>query len=306
MTKKTAMVFPGQGSQSVGMLNAYQPHPQVKILQELFSRASEILSYDLLKIIQEGPAEKLNQTEITQPALLVSSVALWEMWKASAEHNPIVFAGHSLGEYSALVCSGVLSFEEGVRCVSNRGKYMQEAVPEGKGAMAAIIGLSPEKIDEICCAVSEGEIVSAANINAPGQIVIAGETHAVDRAMVAAKTAGAKLIKKLDVSVPSHCALMKSAAEKLKILMENMSFHAPHIPVIQNTSASINATIPEIKSALCDQLFSPVRWVESIERLSRDFAPEIIIECGPGKVLAGLNKRIMTIPTISIEEALHV
>lgn len=306
MTKKIAMVFPGQGSQSVGMLNAYLSHPNYKIIEDVFSHASDILSYDLLKIIQEGPAEKLNQTEITQPALLVSSVALWRIWKSTHENNPVVFAGHSLGEYSALVCSGVLSFEEGVSCVANRGKYMQEAVPAGKGSMAAIIGLTPEKIDEICHSVSHGEVVSAANINAPGQIVIAGETQAVERAMVAAKTAGAKLIKKLDVSVPSHCALMKSAAEKLKLLMETMSFNPPSIPVVQNTNARSTDNSAEIKTALFDQLFSPVRWVESMENMARDFAPEIIIECGPGKVLAGLNKRIMTIPTISIEETLHV
>ncbi|MDX2164399.1 MAG: ACP S-malonyltransferase [Gammaproteobacteria bacterium] len=304
--QKIAMVFPGQGSQSVGMLNAFETLPHFSLMQELFAQASDILSYDLWKLIQEGPLEKLNQTEITQPALLVSSVALWKLWKTKSDVMPIVFAGHSLGEYSALVCSGVLSFEEGVKCVANRGKYMQEAVPEGKGAMAAIIGLTPEKIGEICKTASEGEIVSAANINAPGQIVIAGEAQAVDRAMSAAKTAGAKLIKKLDVSVPSHCALMNGAAEKLKLLMDTMNFQKPYIPVIQNTSASVNNSIEEIKTALCDQLFSPVRWVESIERLSRDFAPEVIIECGPGKVLAGLNKRIMTIPTISIEDALHV
>lgn len=304
--QKIAMVFPGQGSQSVGMLNAFHTLPRFSLMQELFAQASDILSYDLWKLIQEGPLEKLNQTEITQPALLVSSVALWKLWKTKSDVMPIVFAGHSLGEYSALVCSGVLSFEEGVKCVANRGKYMQEAVPEGKGAMAAIIGLTPEKIDEICKTVSEGEIVSAANINAPGQIVIAGEAQAVDRAMIAAKMAGAKLIKKLDVSVPSHCALMKGAAEKLKLLMDTMNFQKPDIPVIQNTSASVNNNIEEIKAALCDQLFSPVRWVESIERLSRDFGPEVIIECGPGKVLAGLNKRIMTTPTISIEDALHV
>ena len=304
--QQLAIVFPGQGSQSVGMLNAYHTLPRFSLMQELFSQASDILSYDLWKMIQEGPAEKLNQTEITQPALLVSSVALWTLWKTQSDITPAVFAGHSLGEYSALVCSGVLSFEEGVKCVANRGKYMQEAVPEGKGAMAAIIGLTPEKIDEICHSVSQGEIVSAANINAPGQIVIAGETKAVDRAMVAAKEAGAKLIKKLDVSVPSHCALMKSAADKLKILMDNMKFNIPQIPVIQNTSASSTNNIVEIKTALFQQLSSPVRWVESIEALSRDFAPEVIIECGPGKVLAGLNKRIMTIPTISIEDALHV
>lgn len=305
MTKKIAVVFPGQGSQSIGMLNKFIPlYPDIT---EIFNTASEILKYDLLKIITEGPVEKLNQTEITQPALLVASVALWKLWKInSPSDHPIVLAGHSLGEYSALVCSGVLRFEDAVMCVSNRGKYMQEAVPEGKGAMAAIIGLSPEVIDDICQAASEGQVVSAANINAPGQIVIAGEVHAVDRAMVAAKEAGAKLIKKLDVSVPSHCALMNSAADKLKILLASINFHEPRIPVIQNTTASATNTIADIKSALFEQLSQPVRWVACVENMTRDFVPDIIIECGPGKVLAGLNKRIVNIPTISIEEALHV
>ncbi len=303
MTKRLAIVFPGQGSQSVGMLAKFNH----EIIAEMFSQASDILHYDLLKIITDGPAEKLNQTEITQPALLVASVALWKILKKNnPELNPVVFAGHSLGEYSALVCAGVLNFADAVKCVSNRGKYMQEAVPEGQGAMAAIIGLTPEKIDEICQEASQGESVSAANINAPGQIVIAGSTAAVERAMVAAKQAGAKLIKKLDVSVPSHCALMNSAADKLKMLLENTEFKSPAISVIQNVNAASTNNIAYIKQALFKQLSSPVRWVESMEVMARDFKPEIIIECGPGKVLAGLNKRIVDIPTLSIEEALHV
>lgn len=303
MSKKIAMVFPGQGSQSIGMLDKFN----AEIITETFSQASQILHYDLWDVIKNGPAEKLNQTEITQPALLVSSVALWKLWKKNnPEISPVVLAGHSLGEYSALVCSGVLSFEDAVKCVSNRGKYMQEAVPEGKGAMAAIIGLTPDVINDICKKASEGQVVSAANINAPGQIVIAGDVQAVDRAMIAAKEAGAKLIKKLDVSVPSHCALMNSAADQLKILLEKTIFNSPHISVIQNTTAAATQNVDQIKQSLFDQLFSPVRWVECMETLVRDFESEIIIECGPGKVLAGLNKRIVSIPTISIEEALHV
>jgi [acyl-carrier-protein] S-malonyltransferase len=303
MSKKIAMVFPGQGSQSVGMLAKFND----EIVLDTFARASKILSYDLLDIIKKGPAEKLNQTEITQPALLTASVALYKLWRKNyPDITPVAFAGHSLGEYSALVCSGVLNFEDGVKCVSNRGKYMQQAVPQGKGAMAAIIGLSPEIINEICQKSSQGQVVSAANINAPGQIVIAGETHAVERAMAAAKEAGAKLIKKLDVSVPSHCALMNSAADKLKIFLETLHFNMPIIPVIQNTTAATTSDIAEIKKSLFDQLSSPVRWVESMETMARDFEPEVIIECGPGKILAGLNKRIVTIPTQSIEEVLNV
>ncbi|HEV2613279.1 MAG TPA: ACP S-malonyltransferase [Gammaproteobacteria bacterium] len=305
MTKKIAVVFPGQGSQSIGMLNKFMLiYPD--IISDVFNTASEILKYNLLNIITDGPVEKLNQTEITQPALLTASVALWKLWQTKSDINPVVLAGHSLGEYSALVCSGVLRFEDAVMCVANRGKYMQEAVPEGKGAMAAIIGLSSEVIDEICQKSSQGQVVSAANINSPGQIVIAGDVDAVERVMAAAKQSGAKLIKKLDVSVPSHCALMNSAADKLKILLESIAFHQPKIPVIQNTTASATNSIADIKSALFQQLSQPVRWVESVENMVRDFVPDIIIECGPGKVLAGLNKRIVNIPTISIEEALHV
>lgn len=311
--KKTAIVFPGQGSQSVGMLNniMQKNKSHAEVITHFFTLASQILNYDLLKIITEGPAEKLNQTEITQPALLASSIALWKLWEKTenfkSDYSPVVLAGHSLGEYSALVCAGVLNFEDAVRCVANRGKFMQEAVPEGQGAMAAIIGLSPEEIEKICKEASDGKVVSAANINAPGQIVIAGELHAVERAMVQAKTAGAKLVKKLDVSVPSHCALMNSAAEKLKKLVDTIPFNLPHIPVIQNTHAKVEANMADIKQALFKQLSQPVRWVESMEVLARDFQPEIIIECGPGKVLAGLNKRIITaVPTVSIEDVLHV
>jgi [acyl-carrier-protein] S-malonyltransferase len=303
MSKKIAVVFPGQGSQSIGMLDKFNG----EVISNTFLEAAQILNYDLWDIIKQGPAEKLNQTEITQPALLVSSVALWRLWKEkNPTLSPVVLAGHSLGEYSALVCSGVLNFEDAVKCVSNRGKYMQEAVPEGKGAMAAIIGLSPEIAQKICETASQGEVVSAANINSPGQIVIAGEVQAVERAMILAKAMGAKLVKKLDVSVPSHCALMNSAADKLKLLLENIVFHEPKIPVIQNISAAATNNMTEIKSALFKQLSYPVRWVESVETMARDFVPEIIIECGPGKVLAGLNKRIVNIPTVSIEEALHV
>jgi len=306
MSKKTALVFPGQGSQSVGMLNNFRGNYN-NIIINLFSEASDLLNYDLLKIITDGPADTLNQTEITQPALLTASIALWEILKKHSNISPVVLSGHSLGEYSALVCSGVLRFKDAVMCVSNRGKYMQEAVPAGQGAMAAIIGLSLEVVDEICRKSSEGEVVSAANINSPGQIVIAGDVKAVERAMVAAKHAGAKLMKKLDVSVPSHCALMNGAADKLKLLLEKIAFHKPHIPVIQNASAKSTDDIAEIKQSLFQQLSYPVRWVECVETLARDFEPEVIIECGPGKVLAGLNKRIVGIPTISIEEALlHV
>ena len=304
---KTAVVFPGQGSQSVGMLERFWNNASV---QKIFARAEDVLQYDLLEIIKTGPLEKLNQTQITQPALLVSSVALWTVWQEQRDISPVAFVGHSLGEYTALVCSGVLSFEDSVTLVSNRGHYMQEAVPSGAGAMAAIVGLSLDDINQLCQEAVQGkidEIVSAANINAPGQIVIAGHVQAVERAIALAKLAGAKLIKKLDVSVPSHCALMKPAAEKLGILLEKICFNQPQIPVFQNSSGKYYTNTADIKQALFDQLYCPVQWVESIENMVNHFSPDSIIECGPGKVLAGLNKRITPVPTRSVEEIIsHV
>lgn len=298
--KKIAMVFPGQGSQSLGMLQAFS-HQFPQVLQT-FNEASQVLNYDLWDVVQNGPVEKLNQTEITQPALLTASVALWRIWQTKTSTMPIILAGHSLGEYSALVCAGAIAFADAVKLVAKRGEFMQTAVPEGVGAMAAIIGLSAEQITEICRDAAQGEIVQSANYNAPGQIVIAGHIHAVERAMQLAKQMGAKLVKQLDVSVPSHCALMKGAAEKLGRLLEDIAWQMPDIPVIQNVAAESYVTLPEIKSALFQQLFSPVRWVETIANLDKTYAVELIIECGAGKVLTGLNKRIITTPTFSLSE----
>lgn len=299
MPKKIAMVFPGQGSQSMGMLSGYINN---SIIEKTFQEASEILSYDLWDIIKNNVDNKLNQTEITQPALLTASVALWRLWLDQNGVKPVVMAGHSLGEYSALVCSEALSFSDAVKLVSQRGKFMQQAVPEGVGAMAAIIGLSLEQLDEICRTASEGEIVSQANINSPGQIVIAGHTGAVDRTMKLSKEAGAKLVKKLDVSVPSHCALMNSASEKLSVLFNNIDIKIPKIAVINNTDAEVQQDSIMIKQALSRQLYTPVRWVESVEKIVKNYAVDIIIECGPGKVLSGLNKRIVNIQTLSLSE----
>jgi len=298
MPKKIAMVFPGQGSQSMGMLSGFSN----TIIQETFQEASEILSYDLWDIIQNNINNKLNQTEITQPALLTASIALWRLWLDQNGVRPVVMAGHSLGEYSALVCSEALSFSDAVKLVSQRGKLMQEAVPEDQGTMAAIVGLSLEQLDEICETASEGEIVSTANINSPGQIVIAGHTGAVDRAMSLSKEKGAKLVKKLDVSVPSHCALMNTASEKLSVLLNNSDIKIPKIAVIHNADTDIRKDVAGIRQVLSRQLFSPVRWVESIEKIVKNYAVEIIIECGPGKVLSGLNKRIVNIQTLSLSE----
>jgi [acyl-carrier-protein] S-malonyltransferase len=307
MTKKIAFLFPGQGSQSVGMLSGFSTE---SIIQQTFQEASEILSYDLWVLIQHDPEGKLNQTEITQPALLTASVALWRLWRERDGMMPLVLAGHSLGEYSALVCSEALSFREAVKLVAMRGKFMQEAVPQGLGAMAAVIGLSPEQIDNICQHAAQGEIVSAANLNAPGQIVIAGNNSAVERAMEMAKESDARLVKKLEVSVPSHCALMMSASEKLNIILENINIKSPKIPVIHNTDANIHQDISKIKQALSRQLYSPVRWVESIQNILKDHKDDqdhqigLMIECGPGKILAGLNKRIGNIQTLSLSEPL--
>jgi [acyl-carrier-protein] S-malonyltransferase len=298
--QKIAMIFPGQGSQSTGMLSGFlQP-----VVQKTFQEASDILSYDLWALLQHDPAEKLNQTEITQPALLTASVALWRLWCERGGAVPLVLAGHSLGEYSALVCSEALSFPDAVKLVAMRGKLMQEAVPQGTGAMAAIIGLTPAEIDTLCQNAAQGEVVSAANINAPGQIVIAGHSGAVLRVMAAAGEAGARMVKKLDVSVSSHCALMKDASEKLNQLLKDIDLKLPHIPVIHNADVKIHHDIDAIKKALSCQLYSPVRWVESIQKITAAYAIDKMIECGPGKILSGLNKRIGSIQTVSLSDPL--
>lgn len=303
MTQRIAMVFPGQGSQSVGMLQTLAQ--KFALIEKTFSEASSVLNYDLWDIVQNGPAEKLNQTAITQPALLAASVALWRLWNELNHAKPVVFAGHSLGEYSALVCANALAFEDAVNLVSLRGQYMQEAVPLGVGSMAAIIGLAEETLISICKNDAQNEIVSCANFNSPGQIVIAGNVAAVERVMANAKAAGAKLVKKLDVSVPSHCLLMKPAAEKLAQQLDKITLHKPEIPVIHNADVISHENSADIKLALKKQLVSPVRWVETVNKITHDYAIEKIVECGPGKVLIGLNKRITDIPTASVEEQLH-
>jgi [acyl-carrier-protein] S-malonyltransferase len=286
---KLAIVFPGQGSQSIGMMNGLiEYHSQTK---DIFNRASDILGYDLLNIITAGPEEKLNHTEITQPALLTSGYATWLILKERSDLNPAVLAGHSLGEYTAMVCAGVLSFEDAVALVAERGRCMQKAVPSGVGAMAAILGLEDEQVEKVCADVAENEIVSAANYNSPGQVVIAGNTAAVERAIDAAKEVGAKRAMMLPVSVPSHCLLMKDAAEEFSSSLNNTSFNDAEIPVLQNVDAKIKTNSDEIKLALLEQLFKPVLWVDSVKNI-KDKGVTKIIECGPGKVLSGLIKRI--------------
>ncbi len=292
--QKIGFVFPGQGSQKVGMLAelaAEQP-----IIKNTFDEASAALaqdglSLDLWNIAQNDPAQQLDQTQITQPALLSASVALWRLWQQLGGAVPDMLAGHSLGEYSALVCAGVLDFQDAVRLVHKRGVYMQEAVPAGTGAMAAILGLDEHIIDALCKEAAQDGVVAPANINAPGQTVIAGTREAVDRAIAACKEAGARRALPLNVSVPSHCQLMTPAAQRLSTDLQTVNFKTAAIPVIQNINGRVARSPEEIRDNLVKQLYLPVQWTESINCM-RDFSIGRIVECGPGKVLGGLIKRI--------------
>lgn len=287
---KFAIVFPGQGSQAVGMLA--ELGEQYEIVKQTFAQASEALGYDLWALVQNGPAEDLNQTFRTQPALLASSVAIWRVWQELGLAQPANLAGHSLGEYSALVCAGVIDFQEAIKLVELRGQLMQEAVPAGTGAMYAIIGLDDEAIAKACEEAAQGEVVSPVNFNSPGQVVIAGSKDAVERAGALCKEAGAKRALPLPVSVPSHCALMKPAADKLAIALEAIEFNTPQLPVINNVDVMAETDPAKIKDALVRQLYSPVRWTESVELMSTQ-GVEKLLEMGPGKVLTGLTKRIV-------------
>ncbi|EGR0206185.1 ACP S-malonyltransferase [Vibrio vulnificus] len=287
---KFAIVFPGQGSQAVGMLTDLGE--QYEIVKQTFAQASEALGYDLWALVQNGPAEDLNQTFRTQPALLASSVAIWRVWQELGLAQPENLAGHSLGEYSALVCAGVIDFQEAIKLVELRGQLMQEAVPAGTGAMYAIIGLDDEAIAKACEEAAQGDVVSPVNFNSPGQVVIAGSKDAVERAGALCKEAGAKRALPLPVSVPSHCALMKPAAEKLAVALESIEFKAPQLPVINNVDVVAETDPAKIKDALVRQLYSPVRWTESVELMSSQ-GVEKLLEMGPGKVLTGLTKRIV-------------
>ena len=288
MQNNLAFIFPGQGSQSLTMLADFSEH---EVVQKTFSEASNALGYDLWQLIQHGPVEKLNQTNFTQPALLTASVALWRLWQASSATKPAILAGHSLGEYSALVCAGVFSLAEAVKLVEKRGEFMQASVPEGVGAMAAVIGLDDQNIIDACAQAANEEIVSAVNFNSPGQVVIAGNKAAVERAGVLCKEAGAKRVLPLPVSVPSHCALMKEAADKLAEEFNHITFSKPTISVINNVDVAIEDSVDAIKLALVKQLYSPVRWTETIQLLASK-GIEQTLEIGPGKVLQGLLKRI--------------
>ena len=301
---KFAMVFPGQGSQTVGMLADLAA--QFPIVEQTFAEASDELGYDLWKLVQEGPAEELNKTWQTQPALLAASVAIYRVWLQENGAQPAMMAGHSLGEYSALVCAGVLDFKQAIRLVELRGKLMQEAVPAGTGAMSAIIGLDNDAIAKACEESAQGEVVSPVNFNSPGQVVIAGNKDAVERAGAACKAAGAKRALPLPVSVPSHCALMKPAADKLAIALQGIAFNAPQFPVVNNVDVKTETSPEAIRDALVRQLYSPVRWSESVEFMAGE-GIEHLLEVGPGKVLTGLTKRIVdTMTAAAINDAASV
>jgi [acyl-carrier-protein] S-malonyltransferase len=284
-----AFVFPGQGSQSVGMLTELATQfPQV---QDVFSEASSVLGYDLWQLVTDGPAEDLNQTDRTQPAMLAAGIAVWRCWQAQTNITPNFFAGHSLGEYTALVAAGALDFNDAIKLVAQRGQFMQQAVPAGEGAMAAVLGLDDDKVIALCSEASSMGVVEAVNFNSPGQVVIAGSADAINKAIDLAKEQGAKRALLLSVSVPSHCALMKPAADNLSAELKSIDVQAPRTPVIHNASVTSTTEADEIKALLAQQLYSPVRWVETVQSLAQKGVTKVV-ECGPGKVLAGLSKRI--------------
>ena len=301
MSANIAFVFPGQGSQSVGMLAELGANHRVVV--ETFSQASQVLGYDLWELVQHDQSEQLNQTHITQPALLSASVALWRLWLEKGGITPTMLAGHSLGEYSALVCAGALGFSDAIRLVEARGQFMQAAVPPGQGAMAAIIGLDNDAIVLACEVSAQGETVAPVNYNSPGQVVIAGAKLAVERAMVVCKAAGAKRALALPVSVPSHCALMLPAAEKLRTILAGVKMKLPIIPVVHNVDAKLASSSEAIISNLVAQLHQPVLWTQCVESIAAS-GVDLVVECGPGKVLNGLTKRInKTLQSASINDA---
>ena len=284
-----AFVFPGQGSQSVGMLaQLAETYPVVK---DTFAEASAVLGFDLWNLVANGPDTELNKTQNTQPAMLAAGVAVWRVWCEHSSVRPAFMAGHSLGEYTALVCSGAMAFTDAIRLVAERGRLMQEAVPAGVGAMAAIIGLDDQQVVEGCAEAANGQVVAAANYNAPGQVVIAGETAAVERAMEILKAKGAKRALPLPVSVPSHCLLMQSAAEQLDQILQTLDVQQPEVTLIHNADVQSHPQADELRLALKQQLFMPVRWVECVSAMQAQGVTQFV-ECGPGKVLLGLNKRI--------------
>lgn len=298
-----ALLFPGQGSQAVGMLSALAAtHP---LVAQTYDEASTALGYDLGALISQGPIDELNRTEKTQPALLAAGIAVWRVWQTFPIPLPTAMAGHSLGEYTALVAAGSLAFADALKLVQLRGQLMQSAVPAGEGGMAAVIGLDDAGIDKLCAANPTGAVLEPVNYNAPGQIVVAGQTAALEWLYANAKAQGARMAMKLPVSVPSHCSLMKPAAEKLMAAMATLRFNPSSVPVLHNLDAQVRSDDTGIRTALRDQLHRPVLWTQTIETLkSKGIAT--MFECGPGKVLCGLNKRIDAgIKTLALEETME-
>lgn len=286
----TAFVFPGQGSQSVGMMKGFAEHAEIRAT---FNEASQVLGFDLWDLVENGPADVLNLTVNTQPAMLAADVAIWRAWRVAGGEMPAYFAGHSLGEYAALVAAGALDFRDAVQLVRLRAEAMQAAVPEGVGAMAAILGLTDDAVLAACLDAShDDEVAEAVNFNSPGQVVIAGNKAAVERAMLGCKAAGAKRALPLPVSVPSHSSLMRPAAEVLAAQLALIDLKSPSVPVLHNTDVDSHSSAGAIRDALACQLYTPVRWVETIQALKAAGVVRVI-ECGPGKVLTGLNKRIV-------------
>lgn len=289
MSNKSAFIFPGQGSQSVGML-AEMANDQ-PLVAETLAEASAALGYDLGEVVFRGPEEQLNRTEVTQPAMLAADIATWRVWREMGGPQPDVLAGHSLGEYAALVAAESLEFADAISLVSRRGRFMQEATPPGTGAMAAIIGLDDDKVQQACDESSAGQTVACANYNAPGQVVIAGHKEAVERACESARQAGARRALVLPVSVPSHCVLMKPAADALESALADTEFRRPRISVYQNVDARARKEPAEIRAALAAQLWQPVLWTTTVQMFAT-LGVARVAECGPGKVLSGLNRRI--------------
>lgn len=296
-----AFVFPGQGSQSVGMLHELAQHyPEV---QASFGEASAVLGYDLWQLVQNGPEDKLSQTQLTQPAMLTAGVAVWRAWRANGGPLPTIMAGHSLGEYSALVCAEVLGFSEAVSLVADRSRYMQEAVPAGTGAMAAVLGLDAESVRRVCAEAAQGQVLEPANFNSPIQVVIGGAAAAVERASEMAKQAGAKRVMRLPMSAPSHCSLMHPAAARMVERLKQATIKPPKIPVLHNAHAQTASDPQAIREALTRQIETPVLWVAIIEKMAASGVTRIV-ECGPGKVLIGLNKRIAhTVEHLSVSDS---
>jgi [acyl-carrier-protein] S-malonyltransferase len=285
-----AIVFPGQGSQSIGMMQGFAAMP---VVEATFHEASKLVDVDYWKMVTAGPAEALNQTVNTQPIMLIAGVACWRAWREKGGPMPAWFAGHSLGEYTALVASRALRFEDAVPLVRDRAQAMQEAVPEGTGGIAAVLGLDEGALAEVCAAAAQGEVLEPANLNSPGQVVIAGHRAAVERGMALAKEKGAKRAVMLPMSAPSHCSLMRPAAERLRARLAAVAIGKPEVPIVHNRSAAPSGDATAIREALVEQLDHPVRWIETVRFLASQ-GVDRIVECAPGKVLTGLSKRIAT------------